>query len=66
MHAKIKIPARRGRSVPKRAYACYFGPMNGQVLYLTSGHTLVFTMKGETGRYVTGPNGLVWELHGSR
>ena len=38
-------------SVRKRPYKLEGGPMHGQTIWLTSGGTLTFTMRGQTGRY---------------
>lgn len=41
----------------KKPFLCQNGPLAGEKLYLTDGATAVFTIAGETGKYVNG----VWE-----
>lgn len=72
MHGKkVKIPALRAKAVPKTSHTCWQGPLHNTVLCLASPRTLVFTMKGQTGRYIatSGANltgyGLIWEPHGT-
>ena len=40
----------------KAPYNCRGGPLNGHTLYLEDPGTVVFTMRGQTGRYVQAGN----------
>lgn len=53
----------------KRRYICKDGPMVDVMLHLDSPYTLVFTLKGLTGRYVPYEDRtyvwfIKWESHG--
>lgn len=55
MKGEMKVRAAR-----KSSFTCHGGPMHEMNLWLTSPHTLVFTLGGMTGRYEFIKRKLTW------
>lgn len=60
-----QIKYRTSRRFPKRTFFLHLGPMSNEKIRLSysGSNTLIFTLKGNTGRYAAGFNNkeLTWE-----
>lgn len=54
----------RRKPVKKERFICISGPLAGYCLWLSEGSTGVFTVKGQTGKYIIKDRGfseLIWK-----